>query len=352
MPEINKVASTVNSTMSIDRLETPVASDDMVLPSVSDSVAESRNDKVESSDATPVLGSSVSVPPEPPIWFTEFSKTLGSTIASAVTSVLTNQQLQAKEIPSVAHREIIKDLTKLVSSFSGSTTDKNNVTFSTWERELTNFFDIYKEENLDNKYKVELAGLTLREVAFDYFKEIESSISSVDQLFKLLGKRFDTRLNQLQVYLELQSLHSVTNFEELAQAITKLENKAPSGFPQCFYTATFLAALPPEIRSFMLADDIKLTSPWRTCLNRARCYVSNSGVSINVLSAKDKGHRKFLPKSVRNSNKGKSSVASMRYFNCNKRVHISTACPFDSRRKKSDTLMAKSSSNSTESKNY
>ena len=235
----------------------------------------------------------------------------------------------------------------MVSSFSGSTTDKNNVTFSTWERELRNFFDMYKEENLNNKYKVELAGLTLREVAFDYFKEIESSISSVDQLVELLGKRFDTRLNQLQVYLELQSLHSVTNFEELAQAITKLENKAPSGFSQCFYTGTFLAALPPEIRSFMLAEDINLTSPWRTCLNRARCYVSNSGVSTQNLA-----HRKFMPKSVRNQHKSKFGTPLIRCFNCNKRGHISTACPFESRRKKSDTLMAKSSSNSTDSKNY
>ena len=186
-PETNIVASTVNSTMPADSLETPVASNDMVLPTVSDSVAESSNDKVESSDATPVLGSSVSVPPEPPIWFTKFSKTLGSTIASAVTRVLTNQQLPAKEIPSVAHRVIIKDLTKLTSTFSGSTTDKNNATYSTWERELTNFFDMCKEEKLNHKYKVELVGLTLREVAFDYFKKIDSSSSSVDQLVGLMG---------------------------------------------------------------------------------------------------------------------------------------------------------------------
>lgn len=65
---------------------------------------------------------------------------------------------------------------------------------------------------------------------------------------------------------------------------------------------------PPEIRSIMLADGIKLTSPWHACLDRARSYVSNSDVSIHILSAKDKVHYKSLLKSVTNSNKSKFSL--------------------------------------------
>lgn len=124
-----------------------------------------------------------------------------------------------------------------------------------------NFFNMYKGKNLNDKYKVELASLTLREIALDYFREIESSVSSVKQLVGLMGKRFDTILNQLQVYLKLQALHSISDFEGLAKAITEVESKIPPGFPHCFYTATLLTALTPEIRNFMLADNIDLTSP-------------------------------------------------------------------------------------------
>lgn len=192
-----------------------------------------------------------------------------------------------------------------------------------------NFFNMYKGKNLNDKYKVELASLTLREIALDYFREIESSVSSVEQLVSLMGKRFDTRLNQLQIYLKLQALYSISDFEELAKAIIKVENKASPGFPHYFYTATFLAALPPEIRSFMLTDNIDLASSWRICLNRARCYVSSLGVSNSMVSNTDKTHHNFLPKSVRNSYNNKSDSQSIRCFNCNKKSYMSTLCPFE-----------------------
>lgn len=72
--ETNKVASNINYTMSADHLKTPIVG----------------NGKVKSPEAISVLRSSVSVPPEPLFWFTKFSKTLESAIASAVTNVLTN----------------------------------------------------------------------------------------------------------------------------------------------------------------------------------------------------------------------------------------------------------------------
>ncbi|KAK5959070.1 uncharacterized protein PWA37_003749 [Arxiozyma heterogenica] len=251
-----------------------------------------------------VLGSSVSVPLEPLLWFTKFSKTLGSTIAFANNKRF-NQQLPAKETPSVADCEIIRDLTKLVSSFSGATTNEGNVMYARWESELMNFFNMYKDENLNDKYKVELASLTLRESALGYFREIESSVSSVEQLVGLMGKRLDTRLNKLQVYLKLQALYSISDFKELAKAITEVENKAPPGFPHCFYIATFLVASPPEIRSFMSADNIDLTSSWRTCLNRARCYASNLGISNSMVSNTGRTYHNFLAKLVRNSHNNK-----------------------------------------------
>ena len=92
----------------------------------------------------------------------------------------------------------------------------------------------------------------------------------------------------------------------------------------------------------MLADDIKLTSLWSNCLNRDRCYVSNSGVSINILSTKDKGHRRFLPKSFRNGNKSKFNFSAMRCFNCSKKGHMGASCPFEDRRKNGNRLITKS----------
>lgn len=92
----------------------------------------------------------------------------------------------------------------------------------------------------------------------------------------------------------------------------------------------------------MLAEDVNLTSPWCTCLNRAKCYVSNSGVSTSIVSIKNKAHYNFLPKSVRNHNKSKFGVPLIRCFNCNKRGYMSTACPFEHKRKKGSKLMTKS----------
>ena len=89
----------------------------------------------------------------------------------------------------------------------------------------------------------------------------------------------------------------------------------------------------------MLTDDIKLTSQWRTCLDRARCNVSYSGVSINLFSTKDKGHRRFPPKSFRNGNKSKFNFSSMRCFNCNKKGHMGASCPFEDRRKNGNRLI-------------
>lgn len=63
-------------------------------------------------------------------------------------------------------------------------TDGWNVTYARWKSELLNF-----------RYKVELASLTLRKVILDKFKEGEYSVSLIEQLVDLMGKRFDTRLN-------------------------------------------------------------------------------------------------------------------------------------------------------------
>lgn len=64
---------------------------------------------------------------------------------------------------------------------------KKNVTFSTWERE-------FKKKKISwictENYKIQLAGLTLKDIALDHLTE----------LIELMGKRFDTRLNQLQVW--------------------------------------------------------------------------------------------------------------------------------------------------------
>lgn len=56
---------------------------------------------------------------------------------------------------------------------------------------------MYKEGKLNNRYKVELASLTLRKVTLDKFKEIEYSVSLIEQLVDLMGKRVDTQLNQV-----------------------------------------------------------------------------------------------------------------------------------------------------------
>lgn len=130
---------------------------------------------------------------------------------------------------------------------------------------------------------------------------------------------------------------------------------ASRGFLYFFYTTTFSVVLLLESRSFVLADDINLIFPWHAYLNRAKCYVSNSGISgifISALSTNDKVYLNFLLKSVRNNNKTRFSVASIRCFSCNKKYYMGTLYSFVDRRKTGNRLTAKSFSTSSKSKNY
>lgn len=82
---------------------------------------------------------------------------------------------------------MIKDLTKLISSFSGFQTDEKECDFFYMGKR------VQKKKiswTCTENYKIQLAGLTLKDIALDHLTE----------LIELMGKRFDTRLNQLQVW--------------------------------------------------------------------------------------------------------------------------------------------------------